>query len=143
MNEHFENPFSDEIRALLKRVQNIAVVGLSASPLRPSHGVAKALQGFGYRVFPVNPGVESVLGEQAYPTLNTVPERVDLVDVFRAPKHVAGIIEECLALNLPALWLQDGVIDEVAALRAKGAGMQVVMNRCVYRDYTQLVLDRA
>jgi predicted CoA-binding protein len=141
MNDHFENPSYDAIRALLKRVQNIAVVGLSASPMRPSHGVAKALQGFGYRIIPVNPGVASVLGEQAYPTLSAVPARIDLVDVFRAPKHVAGIVEECLALQLPALWFQDGVIDEAAALRAKAAGLQVVMNRCVYRDYTQLVLE--
>ncbi len=143
MNKQFENPSDDEIRALLKRVQNIPVVGLSASPMRPSHGVAKALQGFGYRIFPVNPGVESVLGEQAYPTLSAVPERIDLVDVFRASKHVAGIVEECIALKLPALWLQDGVIDETAALRAKAAGLQVVMNRCVYRDYTQLMSENA
>lgn len=139
MSNRFKNPSMDEIRMLLKRVKTIAVVGLSDSPLRPSHGVAKALQGFGYRIVPVNPGLEQVLGEHAYPNLKAVPEPIDLVDVFRSSPHVAGIVEDCIALQLPALWLQDGVIDEEAALRAKAAGIDVVMNRCVYRDYVSLL----
>jgi predicted CoA-binding protein len=138
MSEHFENPSMEDIRTLLEQVKTIAVMGLSDSPLRPSYGVAKALQGFGYRIIPVNPGVDRVLGEQSYPDLKSLPEPVDLVDVFRASHHVAGIVKSCIALQLPALWLQDGVIDETAALRAKAAGMQVVMNRCVYRDYLSL-----
>lgn len=138
MSDQFKNPSMDEIRMLLKRIKTIAVVGLSDSPLRPSHGVAKALQGFGYRIIPVNPGLEHALGEQAYPHLKAVPEPIDLVDVFRSSPHVAGIVEECIGLRLPALWLQDGVIDEAAALRAKAAGMEVVMNRCIYRDYISL-----
>jgi len=139
MAPRFTNPSMDEIRALLQRIKTIAVVGLSASPSRPSHGVARALQGFGYRIIPVNPALSEVLGEKAYPSLRELPEAVDLVDVFRESSHVAGIVEECIALNLPALWLQDGVVDEAAALQARAAGLTVVMDRCIYRDYVQLM----
>ncbi|MDS4031094.1 MAG: CoA-binding protein [Candidatus Contendobacter sp.] len=140
MSDHFTNPSTDEIRTLLRRIKTIAVVGLSASPSRPSHGVARALQGFGYRIIPVNPAVREVLGARAYPSLRELPEPVDLVDVFREPSHVAGIVDDCIALKLPALWLQDGVVDEAAALRARAAGLTVVMDRCIYRDYIQLIL---
>jgi len=139
MSDHFTNPSTDEIRALLRRIKTIAVVGLSTSPSRPSHGVAQALQGFGDRIVPVNPAVREVLGERAYPSLRELPEPVDLVDVFRESSHVAGIVDDCIALKLPALWLQDGVIDEAAALRARAAGLMVVMNRCIYRDYIRLI----
>ena len=139
MNARFINPSTDEIRALLQRIKTIAVVGLSTSPHRPSYGVARALQGFGYRIIPVNPKVTAVLGERAYPSLRDLPEPVDLVDVFRESRHVAGIVEDCIALNLPALWLQDGVIDAVAARRARAAGLTMVMDRCIYRDYLQLI----
>ncbi|MDG4595557.1 MAG: CoA-binding protein [Candidatus Contendobacter sp.] len=140
MSDHFTNPPTVEIRTLLRRIKTIAVVGLSASPSRPSHGVARALQGFGYRIIPVNPAVTEVLGERAYPSLRDLPEPVDLVDVFREPSHAAGIVDDCIALKLPALWLQDGVVDEAAALRAQAAGLTVVMDRCIYRDYIQLIL---
>lgn len=140
MNPRFANPSADEICTLLRRIKTIAVVGLSASPSRPSHGVAKALQGFGYRIIPVNPAVSEVLGEKAYPSLRDLPESVDLVDVFRESSHVAGIVEECIASKKSlALWLQDGVVDEQAAARAREAGLTVVMNRCIYRDYIQLI----
>jgi len=139
MTPRFTNPSMDEIRALLQRIKTIAVVGLSASPNRPSHGVARALQGFGYRIIPVNPALSEVLGEKAYPSLRELPEPVDLVDVFRESSHVAGLVDECIALNLPALWLQDGVVDRAAALRARAAGLTVVMDRCIYRDYVQLM----
>jgi predicted CoA-binding protein len=139
MSENFINPSTDEIRALLQRIKTIAVVGLSAAPHRPSHGVARSLQGFGYRIIPINPTVREVLGEPAYPSLRALPEPVDLVDVFRESSHVAGIVDDCIALKLPALWLQDGVIDEAAALRARAAGLTVVMNRCIYRDYLRLI----
>lgn len=139
MSPHFTNPSADEIRTLLQRIKTIAVVGLSASPSRPSHGVSRALQGFGYRIIPINPTVSKVLGERAYPSLRDLPEPVDLVDVFRQSSHVASIVEECIASKLPALWLQDGVIDEAAALRAREAGMTVIMDRCIYRDYVQWI----
>jgi predicted CoA-binding protein len=131
----FHNPTEDEIRALLERVQTIAVVGLSPKPNRPSFRVAAQMQRFGYRIIPVRPAVGSVLGEPAYPDLRAVPDKVDLVDVFRAPEHVDEIVDACIALKLPALWLQDGVINEAAAQRARAAGITVVMDRCVYRDY--------
>ncbi len=139
MNPPFTNPSTEEIRALLGRIKTIAVVGLSASPGRPSHGVAQALQGFGYRIIPVNPALSEGLGERAYPSLRDLPEPVDLVDVFRDPCHVAAIVDECIDLKLPALWLQDGVIDAAAVLRARAAGLTVVMDRCIYRDYIRLV----
>ncbi|HRD49350.1 MAG TPA: CoA-binding protein [Candidatus Contendobacter sp.] len=139
MTPRFANPFPEQIRELLQRVKTIAVVGLSALPGRPSHGVARSLQGFGYRIIPVNPAVAEVLGERSYPSLRDLPEPVDLVDVFRASSHVAAIVEDCIALKFPALWLQDGVIDQAAALRAQAAGLTVVMNRCIYRDYLQLI----
>jgi len=139
MKTRFVNPSADEIRALLQRIKTIAVVGLSASPSRPSHGVARALQGFGYRIIAVNPTLTEVLGEKAWPSLRELPEPVDLVDVFRQSSHVAGIVDDCIALKLPALWLQDSVIDAAAALRARAAGLTVVMDRCIYRDYLQLI----
>lgn len=138
MTEHFENPSAEVIRDLLGRVKTIALVGLSPKSHRPSHRVAKALQDFGYRIVPVNPNVDEVLGEQAYSNLAEVPEAIDLVDVFRAPQHVAGIVDSCIDLELPALWLQEGVVDAAAALRAREAGMMVVMDRCIYKEYARL-----
>jgi predicted CoA-binding protein len=131
----FQNPSEDEIRTFLSRIRTIAVVGLSPRTTRPSHRVARSLQGYGYRIFPVRPAVEEVLGERAYASLRALPEKPDLVDVFRAPEYVAAIVDDCIALGLPAIWLQLGVVDDEAALRARAAGMFVVMDRCVYRDY--------
>lgn len=135
----FSNPTDDDIRQLLGKVRNIAVVGLSSNPDRPAHGVAKALQGFGYRVIPVNPTEDTVLGETAVDGLSDIDDSVDLVDVFRDPKHVAAIVDECIELSLPALWLQEGVVDEEAALRAREAGMTVVMDRCIFKEYSRLM----
>lgn len=131
----FQNPPEKEIRELLVRVRTIAMVGLSPRPNRPSHRVAMHMQRFGYRIIPVRPAVEMVLGEKAYATLSEIPDKIDLVDVFRAPEHVDKIVEECLVLKLPAIWLQLDVVNIPAAERARAAGMQVVMNRCVYQDY--------
>ena len=136
----FENPSRTEIEALLRRARRIAVVGLSENPARPSHRVASALQGFGYTVLPVNPALESVLGTKSVPDLDAAVatlepgEHIDIVDVFRHPRHVAPIVDDVIRLRLPALWLQDGVIDEESALRARAAGVFVVMNRCLFRD---------
>ncbi len=135
----FENPGADERRELLKKVKTIAVVGLSPKADRPSYGVAKAMQRFGYRIIPVRPALDQVLGEKAYPSLKDVPEKIDLVDVFRAAEHLDGVVDECLALNLPAIWIQEGIVNEAAAERAKTAGMTVVMDRCLYKDYVALL----
>jgi hypothetical protein len=130
----FQNPSLEEIVALLRRVKTIAVVGYSPKPERPAHYVAKALQENGYRIIPVRPGISEGLGEKAYARLTDLPETPDLVDVFREPTAVAAIVEDCVALGVKNLWLQDGVIDEMSARRAQAAGMTVVMNRCTLRD---------
>jgi len=138
----FKNPPQEKITELLQSARIIAVVGLSADPSRPSHGVARALQSFGYRIIPVTPMVEEVLGERAVADLDHLHQvlppgqRVDIVDVFRRPEHVAGLVEDCIRLKLPALWLQDGVIDSAAAEKAQRAGIFTVMDRCLYRDRT-------
>ena len=135
----FVNPPADEIAQLLRAAHTIAVVGLSADRSRPSHGVARALQRFGYRIIPVTPSAEAILGEPAVPTLDQLPEvlgggaRVDIVDVFRRPEHVAGIVSDCIRLKLPALWLQEGVVDQAAAERAVQAGIFTVMDRCLFK----------
>ena len=137
---HFQNPSETEIRQLLNEVQTIAIVGLSPQPARPSFRVAQALQSFGYKIIPVRPLVKDVLGETAYPDLDSLPTRPDLVDVFRAPEFVPAIVDNCLRLGIKKLWLQDGVIDEASALRAQQGGILVVMNRCLWRDYVQLMI---
>lgn len=134
----FRNPSADRIRALLAEIRTIAVVGLSPRPNRPSFEVAQAMQGFGYRIVPVRPAVDSVLGERAYPDLYALPEPVDLVNVFRNPREIAPIVDACIALKLPRLWLQDGVVNGAEALRAQAAGIEVIMDRCIYRDYLAL-----
>jgi uncharacterized protein len=134
----FANPSTEEIRALLARVRTVAVVGLSPKPDRPSHKVAAGLQGFGYRIIPVRPTAKEILGEKVYPDLASVPEPIDLVDVFRAPEQVDEVIDACIARQVPAVWLQDGVVNEPAAQRARAAGLMVIMDRCVYRDVAQL-----
>lgn len=135
----FTNPGPEEIKALLGRVKTIAVVGLSPKPDRPSFGVARALQRFGYRIVPVHPVASEVLGEICYPGLRAIPFPVDLVDVFRAPEFVPEVVAETLAIGAPAIWLQDGVVHEAAAEQARAAGLTVVMDRCIYRDYMQLM----
>lgn len=135
----FQNPSPDEIRALLRAVKTVAVLGLSDNPARPSYHVAQALQGFGYHIVPVRPAQTTVLGEQAYARLADVPFVPDLVDVFRAPEHVPGIVEECIARGVKRLWLQEGVVHEAAAEMARAAGMTVVMDRCIYKEYMALL----
>ena len=130
----FTNPSHDEIRALLKSVRTIAVVGLSDNPARPSYGVASAMQGLGYRIIPVRPAQSEVLGEKAYAQLTDLPEVPDLVNVFRNPDAVDGIVDQCIAIGAKRLWLQEGVINESAALRARAAGITVIMDRCVWKD---------
>jgi predicted CoA-binding protein len=135
----FVNPPEEEIAQLLRAAHTIAVVGLSADRTRPSHGVARALQRFGYRIIPVTPAAETILGEPAVASLDQLPqvlsrgERVDIVDVFRRPEHVAGIVTDCIRLKLPALWLQEGVVDQAAAERAVQAGIFTVMDRCLFK----------
>lgn len=139
----FRNPDPEQICALLREVKTIAVVGLSPTPARPAFRIARALQGFGYRIIPVRPKVAEVLGEKAYASLAEVPEKIDLVDVFRAAEHVGPIVDECLRLGLKRIWLQDGIVNEEAAEKAIGGGMTVVMDRCIWRDCTSLCAEVA
>jgi uncharacterized protein len=131
----FENPDAQQRCALLKRVRTIAVVGLSPNPARPSYGVSQSMRGFGFRIIPVHPAVKEVLGEQAYPRLADVPETIDLVNVFRRAEFIDGVVDECLALGVKALWIQEGIVNEAAAMRARAGGISVVMDRCIYRDF--------
>jgi len=139
----FSNPSEDDIKGILQNTKIIAVIGLSPKPKRPSYRVSKAMQGFGYSIIPVRPAVDEVLGEKAYAELESIPEslraKIDMVDVFRAPDKITPIIDTCIKLKIPLIWLQDGVINEAEAVRAEQAGIKVVMDRCVYRDYVQLI----
>jgi predicted CoA-binding protein len=133
--EKFKNPSDEQINNLLLRVRTIAIVGLSPNPERPSHQVAKKLRTFGYKIIPIRLAVESVLGEKAYPDLRSVPDKIDLVDVFRAPQYIEAIVDDCMDLWLSALWLQEGVIDDNSAIRAQLSGIDVVMDKCIYKEY--------
>jgi uncharacterized protein len=126
---------NDEIGRLLQNAKTIAVVGLSNSPLRPSHGVSAYLQSHGYRIIPVNPSIKGALGEKAVANLSEINEKIDIVDVFRRSEFVPGIVDEVIRLKLPALWLQEGVIDEAAAAKARQAGIFVVMDHCMLKEH--------
>jgi predicted CoA-binding protein len=128
----------DTADKILRAARTIAVVGLSANPRRPSHGVARYLQRAGYRIIPVNPNIGEVLGERAYPTLSELPEPVDVVDVFRRSEFAGAIVDEAIAIRARAVWLQDGVIDEAAAQRARAAGLDVVMDDCMMRRHAAM-----
>jgi predicted CoA-binding protein len=125
----------DEVADLLKKAKTIAVVGLSSSPLRPSYGVAAYLQAQGYRIIPVNPTIKGALGEKAYASLTEVPEKIDIVDVFRRSEFVPGVVDEAIKLKLPAIWLQEGVSHRQAADKARKAGMFVMMDRCILKEH--------
>jgi len=131
----FENPDAEVRCALLRRVKTIAVVGLSPNPTRPSYGVSQAMQRFGYTIVPVNPLAREVLGAKAYPRLGNIPVTIDLVNVFRRAEFIGGVVDECLGLGLKSLWIQEGIINEPAAMGAVAGGMMVVMDRCIYSDY--------
>lgn len=119
-------------------MHTIAVLGLSPKANRPSYGVAQAMQAFGFRIIPVRPMVSEILGEPAFATLAALDQSVDVVNVFRAAEHIDAIVDDCLRLHLPALWIQEGIINIIAAQRARDAGMFVVMDRCIYKDYVAL-----
>jgi predicted CoA-binding protein len=127
------------LRALLERARSVAVVGLSADPMRDSHGVAAYLKSQGYRILPVHPGLDRVLGEPCYARLADLPETPDVVDVFRRSDHVPEIVEQTIAIAAPVLWLQKGVVHVESAERARDAGIDVVMDRCMLEEHRRLV----
>ena len=119
---------TDQEQLQLANASTIAVVGISPRPERPSHYVALYLQEQGYRIIPVNPMLETVMGERCYPDLKSVPEQVDMVNIFRRSEHVGPIVDDAIAIGAMYVWMQDGVVDEAAAARAKEAGLLVVMD---------------
>jgi len=135
----FANPPDSAIRTCLERAKTIAVVGLSPRADRPSHRIAARLQRWGYRVIPVRPAVSEVLGEKAYAKLADVPVRIDLVDVFRTARELDAIVDQCIALQIPAIWIQEGIVNETAAARARSAGLFVVMDRCIAIELRRLM----
>jgi uncharacterized protein len=135
-----ENPSADEIRALLETSRTVAVVGLSDSPHRTSHSIARALQDLGFKIFPVNPNLHGpVLGEEPYALVEEIAAPVDIVDVFRSSEKVLPTARDAVAAGAKALWMQSGVINEEAASYAKENGLTVVMDRCIMVDYATLV----
>ena len=126
---------TDEIGNLLRNSKTIAVVGLSDSPLRPSHGVAAYMQTHGYRIIPVNPEIRGALGEKAVPSLSDIKEKIDIVDVFRRSEFVPEVVDEAIRLQVPAIWMQEGVVHETAAAKARQAGIFVVMDRCILKEH--------
>lgn len=129
------SPQSDPIAELLQRSKTIAVVGLSRDPLRPSHGVTAYMQTHGYRIIPVNPKIEECLGERAYASLLEVPEKIDIVNIFRRPEFVEAIVDQAIRLEVPAIWMQEGVVHEKAAEKARQAGVFVVMDQCILKEH--------
>ncbi len=125
----------DTISEMLKNSKTIAVVGLSDNRMRAAYGVAQYMQSQGYKIIPVNPSVTEALGEKAYPSLLDVPEKIDIVDVFRRSDAVPEIVEQAIQLKVPALWLQEGVIHEEAAQKARAAGIEVVMDKCILKEH--------
>ena len=126
------------VKALLNNVKTIAVVGLSPKETRPSFRVAKYLQSFAYTVVPVRPAIQEVLGEKAYKALEDIPFKPDLVNVFRASKHVAALVDSCIELGINKIWLQEGVIDHEAQKKAHAAGIFMIMDRCIYKEIVRI-----
>jgi len=125
----------ESIDRILDEAKTIAVVGLSSDATRASHGVSRYMQSRGYRIIPVNPNETSVLGEKSYARLEDVPEKIDLVDIFRRSEEAGQHVDEAIRIGARAVWLQEGVIDEAAAQRALDAGLAVVMNRCILKEH--------
>ena len=126
---------SDPIRDLLAAAKTIAVVGLSDSPLRPSHGVSAYMQSHGYKIIPVNPNIAEALGEKSYASLLDVPERIDIVNIFRRPEFVEEVVDQAIQLKVPAVWMQEEVINERAAKKAREAGIFVAMDLCILKEH--------
>ena len=129
------SPQPDPVADLLKRSKTIAVVGLSNSPLRPSHGVSAYMQMNGYRIIPVNPEIKEALGENAFATLLDVPEKIDIVNIFRRPEFVEEVVDQAIRLKVPAIWMQEEVINEKAADKARQAGIFVIMDSCILKEH--------
>lgn len=129
------HPQADPIRDLLQRSKTIAVVGLSDSPMRPSYGVSAYMQTHGYKIIPVNPAIVEALGEKSYPSLLEVPEKIDIVNIFRRPEFVEEIVDQAIQLKVPAVWMQEEVVNHKAAEKAERAGLYVLMDLCILKAH--------
>jgi len=130
---------NDEEKELLESAKTIAVVGLSAKRDRPSFQVSHYMQEHGYKIIPVNPNITEALGEKAYPNLKDIPEKVDIVDIFRRSEDVPPIVDEAIAIKARAVWMQEGIVNETAASKAEAAGLKVIMNRCIMVTHYHLI----
>jgi len=135
-----DQPTDDEILEILTGAKTIAVVGFSSKPERPSHRVAKFLKDAGYRIYPINPNIEEALGEKVYASLEEVPAGIDIVDIFRASDKVLPVVEAAIRVGARVVWMQEGVVNEEAARKAREAGLKVVMDRCTMQEYRRLVM---
>jgi predicted CoA-binding protein len=133
------HPSDQQVKDLLQKAHAIAVVGLSSSRIRASYGVSQYMQSAGYRIIPVNPNEQEVLGEKSYARLEDVPEKIDVVDVFRRSEFVPEIVEAAIRVGARAIWMQEGVVNETAAQRARDAGLFVVMDACILREHRRLM----
>lgn len=136
-----KKPSSIESR-ILREFRNIAVVGLSASSERPSYRVASYLAEQGYNIIPVNPNTQEVLDKTSYPDLGSIPEKVDVVEIFRRPEDVMPVVEEAIRIGAKAVWMQEGIVNEEAAARARGAGLLVVMDKCMLKEHRRLIQEQ-
>ncbi len=136
-----KKPSSIENR-ILREFRNIAVVGLSANSERPSYRVASYLAEQGYNIIPVNPNTQEVLDKTSYPDLGSIPEKVDVVEVFRRPEDVMPVVEEAIKIGVKAVWMQEGIVNEEAAARARGAGLLVVMDKCMLKEHRRLIQEQ-
>mgnify|MGYP001765728831 CR=1 FL=1 len=129
------------IEQILKNCRVIAIVGLSSNKDRPSYGVAAYLKESGYRIIPVNPKEATILGERCYPSLVSVKEKIDIVDIFRRSEDVAGVVDEAIEKGTGVIWMQEGGVDEESAARARGVGIEVIMDKCIKKEHQRLVGD--
>ena len=129
------------VAGILRSCHTIAVVGLSSKRYRPSFGVAEYMKNAGFRIIPVNPFESSVLGEKSYPALDSIPEPVDVVDIFRRTEFVAEIVDAAIRIGARVVWMQEGIIHEEAAAKARAAGIEVVMDRCILKEHRRLLVN--
>jgi len=135
----WKNPSSDEIKSLLKKSKTIAVVGLSPKPDRASNRVAAYLMKQGFRIIPVNPNEETIMGLKSYPDLKSTPDKIDIVDVFRKPGDVPAIVDEAIVCGAEAVWMQESVVSPEAFYRGEQAGLIMVMDRCMFKEHSRLI----
>jgi predicted CoA-binding protein len=133
-----ENATSEEIAEILRRSKTIAVIGASLKPERPSHWISVYLKEQGYQVIPVNPGLSEVLGDKCYKSLSEIPEPIDIVDIFREPGAVPAIVDEAIAKKAKVIWMQQGIVHNAAAEKAKASGLKVIQNKCIYQEHQRL-----